>query len=406
MTSEVLNGINDQKERERLEVLNDYGILDTKPEKEFDELTALAAELCDAPIARIHLIDKDRQWVKSASGDEHINTTMPRENSVCHYTVKKEAVLEVEDLLQHPTFCERPYVAGYPNLKYYLGAPLISPDGYTIGSLCVLDYKSRKMGDRQIKQLTILASEVIARFELLKKNRKLEKLNEHKVNLMKMLSHDMRSPINGIVGLSNILASEIESPDHLELVDLMEQSAHQLNHMINEILSYSLIETKGFQLSTEPVDLNEIIHSMQKLYKPVAQSKGVKLTFQNEVIDPVSLDKNKFEQIYGNLLSNSLKFTESGGTVNSAFSISNDGEGQSLILEVSDTGIGMDEDTADNIFGDDTITINPGTNGEKSTGIGTSIIKYLVQLHMGAINVKSKKGEGTTFTVSIPISKI
>ena len=405
MTSEVMDGVISQKERERLEVLHDYGILDTEPQKEFDELTALAAELCDAPIVRIHLIDENRQWVKSAAGYEEINTAMPRQTSVCHYTVKKEDVLEIQDLSQHPDFSERPYVVKYPNLMYYLGAPLISPDGYTIGSLCVLDYKARKMSDRQIKQLTILASEVIARFELHKNNRKLKKLNEHRVNLMKMLSHDMRSPINGIVGLSNILASEIESPEQLELVDLLEQSAHQLNHMINEILSYSLIESEGFQLSTEQVDLGEVINSMQKLYKPVAQSKGVKLIFENEITGTLTLDKNKFEQIYGNLLSNSLKFTESGGTVRSNFSIKNDGEDETLILEVSNTGIRMDEDTAENMFGEETVSIKPGTGGEKSTGIGTSIIKYFVKLHKGTIDVKSKKGEGTTFTIIIPLPK-
>lgn len=405
MIVDQLNGLTDPKEKRRLEVLHEYGILDTKPQKEFNELTALAAEVCNAPVARINLIDKQRQWSKAVFGQEDLDIDIPRKSSICHYTVKKEAVLEIEDLTKDPMFSDRPYVVDYPKLRYYLGAPLITPDGYTIGSLCVLDYELRKMGKRQIRQLRILASEVIARFELHKQNRKLQELNEHKVNLMKILSHDMRSPINGIVGLSNILADEIEDDNQLELVNLLEQSAHQLNHMIDEVLSYSLIESKGFQLTTEPTDLENIVKSMLKLYNPVAQSKGVDLSFESSVNEKVELDKNKFEQIYGNLLSNALKFTESGGSVKSSLSLIHGENGKKLLLEVSDTGIGMDENTVNKLFDNDKVESKSGTSGEKSTGLGSSIIKYFVELHLGSIDVKSVKGKGTTFTITLPVSK-
>ncbi len=230
-------------EKKRLGVLRSYSILDTEPEKEFDDLARLAAELCDAPIARVNLIDKDRQWAKAIHGMNEDSREVPRNTTVCQYTVRDMNVLEVQNLTQDDRFKDFSYVKGEPYLKYYLGAPLLNSEGYAIGALCVLDYRERKMPDEQIEQLKIIASEVMARMELRKQNEELRELNEHKLKLMKMLSHDMRSPLNGIIGMSNMLSETVEGDEEAEMIELLEQSAMQLNHMVDEILSYSLIES-------------------------------------------------------------------------------------------------------------------------------------------------------------------
>ncbi|WP_069130449.1 GAF domain-containing sensor histidine kinase [Rhodohalobacter halophilus] len=388
-------------EKKRLQKLYSYDVLDTSPEKEFDDLTKLAAEICEAPIARVNLIDKDRQWSKSIFGIDESSREVPRDITVCQYTILKEQTLEIPNLAKDPRFKNFDYVQHEPHLRYYLGAPLLSPDGYAVGALCVLDYKERKMSDKQRGQLQILANEVVARLELRKQNEELKRLNDHKLKLMKMLSHDMRSPLNGIIGVGSLLSEIIEGDEEQEMLSLMEQSAIQLNQMIDEILSFSLIESEGFTLNRSEVNPVQMTDSMKRLYVPVSRSKGVDLKMEVESDRNVYIDKEKFEQVYGNLLSNAIKFTKPGGEVSSKISI----DGNRLLLRVEDSGVGMDDVTVTQLFSNGESSHEVGTSGEKSTGLGLAIVKYFVDLHNGSIDVTSSKGEGTRFTISIPINE-
>ncbi len=396
-----MNTIQADSEKKRVEALHAYSVLDTVSEEKFDDLTKLAADLCDAPIARINLIDSGRQWAKSIYGMSEQTREVSRDITVCQYTIQKNEVLEIKNLAEDPRFKNFSYVKERPKLRYYLGAPLLDPEGYAIGALCVLDYEEREMPEKQKKQLQILAGEVMARLELRKQNLKLKELNEHKLTLMKMLSHDMRSPLNGIIGMSNMLGELVEGDEEAEMIELLEQSATQLNQMIDEILSYSLIESKGFTLNSKEVDLREVSESMNRLYQPVAKSKNVDLKINLHAKETVCIDKDKFEQIYGNLLSNAIKFTKSGGQTSGEIELT-DGE---LRLKVTDSGVGMDKFTASDLFQNGTSAPNGGTSGEKSTGLGLAIVKYFVDLHNGVIDVNSEKDKGTTFLITIPLTK-
>ena len=396
-----VNSIGVDSEKKRIEALHSYSVLDTASEEKFDDLTKLAADLCDAPIARINLIDSGRQWAKSIHGMSEETREVPRDITVCQYTIQKSVVLEINNLAEDPRFKDFSYVKENPKLRYYLGAPLLTPEGHAIGALCVLDYKEREMPEKQKKQLQILAGEVMARLELRKQNEKLKELNEHKLKLMKMLSHDMRSPLNGIIGMSNMLSEFLDGDEETEMIDLLEQSAMQLNQMVDEILSYSLMESKGFTLNTKKVDLENVSESMKRLYQPVARSKNVDLKISLLAHDLVCIDKDKFEQIFGNLLSNAIKFTRSGGQVKAEIELA----GEELKLKVEDSGVGMDDSTASDLFQNGTSAPTGGTSGEKSTGLGLAIVKYFVDLHNGVIDVNSKKDKGTTFLITIPLTE-
>lgn len=394
------------REKERLESLNAYGVLNTGPEKAFDDLTRLAAEFCNVPVAMVNLIDKDRQWTKSVYGIlKETAREVPRKESVCQYTICKPDYLEIKDLSSDPRFNQLSYVKGYPNIRYYLGVPLKDNLDNGIGALCVLDTKPRRMGKKQVRQLSILASEVMERLALQKKNDELTKLNEHKVTLMQMLSHDMRSPINGVIGMSSLLAEEIENEDHREMVTILEQSAIRLNQMVDEIMNYSLIETNGFKLMKEKTEINQTVDNIEKLYMPFSKAKGITLEVHNRVKTGVFLDKNKFEQILGNLISNAMKFTREGGRVIAGLTLVLDESNVHLLkLTVEDNGIGMEPGRAAALFEKSSKLSRSGTSGEKGTGLGLSIIKYFVDLHSGNIEVKSSPGNGTIFTVTIPVS--
>ncbi|MDR6564524.1 MULTISPECIES: PAS domain S-box protein [unclassified Arcicella] len=144
----------------RLKALDEYNILDTLPEEEFDRLTKLASVICGVPISLISLIDKDRQWFKSNIGLDANQTA--RDISFCQYTIVGDTIFEVEDALLDDRFKNNILVNDFPNVRFYAGYPLIDPDGYALGSLCVIDNKVKKLNEDQQLALTILAKEVAA----------------------------------------------------------------------------------------------------------------------------------------------------------------------------------------------------------------------------------------------------
>ncbi|PQJ11859.1 hybrid sensor histidine kinase/response regulator [Flavipsychrobacter stenotrophus] len=145
-------------EQERLKALQNYQILDSISEEEFDQLTELASIICDVPISLISLIDKDRQWFKSKVGLDVNETT--RELAFCQYAIMDTGIFEVEDATHDDRFRTNGLVTGDPNIRFYAGKPLIDPDGYALGTLCVIDRKPRVLTERQKRALSLLAKEV------------------------------------------------------------------------------------------------------------------------------------------------------------------------------------------------------------------------------------------------------
>ena len=155
-------------EKERLKALHSYNILDTLSEKEFDDIIHLASFICNTPIALISLVDSDRQWFKSKIGLDE--TEMPREESFCQYAILQNEILEVNDAATHPIFKDNPHVKKGLEIKFYAGAPLVTPDGFNIGSLCVIDTVARSINDDQRRALYTLANHVMSQLEIRKRN--------------------------------------------------------------------------------------------------------------------------------------------------------------------------------------------------------------------------------------------
>ncbi|MEL7557795.1 PAS domain S-box protein [Stutzerimonas chloritidismutans] len=151
------------RELSRLAALLRYEILDTPDETAFDDFTELAAYICDTPIALISLVDDHRQWFKSRLGLDVSET--PRELSFCTYTIEGEGVFEVEDAHRDTRFCDNPLVTGDPHIRFYAGAPLISPDGYNLGTLCVIDRQPRQLSEAQRGALVRLSRQIMRLFE-------------------------------------------------------------------------------------------------------------------------------------------------------------------------------------------------------------------------------------------------
>jgi PAS domain S-box-containing protein len=155
-------------EEKRLQILNEYQVLDTLPEEELDALTKLAATICDTPIALISLVDEHRQWFKSRVGLDAEEA--PREIAFCNHAIKGNDIYEVPNAQENELFANNPLVTGAPDIRFYAGAPLINPEGYKLGTLCVIDTIPRHLNEKQKETLRILSGFIINQFELRRKS--------------------------------------------------------------------------------------------------------------------------------------------------------------------------------------------------------------------------------------------
>jgi len=165
-----------QNEKKRLKVLWQYEVLDTVPEELFDDLTELAARICEAPIALISLVDEKRQWFKSRLGTDVKQTS--RNLSFCAHAIKQAELFIVPDATRDKRFAHNPLVTSDPKIRFYAGAPLITPDGYALGTLCVIDKLPRELRADQKQALLILARHVVSQLELRRRSRELVRVRE------------------------------------------------------------------------------------------------------------------------------------------------------------------------------------------------------------------------------------
>ena len=190
-----------QLEKERLNALRLYRILDTPPEKEFDDLTFLAAHILKAPIATISLIDSTRQWFKSRIGLDAHETA--RDISFCTHAIHEDSIFEVHDASKDPRFQLNPFVTSAPRIRFYAGAPLVTPEGHRLGTICAMDRVPRKLDAEQRKALRSLSRQVVTQMELRRLNRQHDERNRELTLLRKM---------------SNLLQSCVTSAEAYEVI--------------------------------------------------------------------------------------------------------------------------------------------------------------------------------------------
>ena len=162
-------------EEDRLCALESYAVLDSEPERAFDDLAQLAADVCETPYAVITFVDRNRQWFKASIGFNGRESS--RELSFCAHTILADGVLVIPDATTDPRFCESPVVLGEPRLRFYAGAPLITPEGHRIGTICTFDTLPRELAPRQVSALERLASLVMNQLALRAERMRAAELN-------------------------------------------------------------------------------------------------------------------------------------------------------------------------------------------------------------------------------------
>lgn len=403
-------------EAERLEALRRYEILDTLPEKAFDDLTHLAAYICKTPIALISLIDSDRQWFKSKIGLPVDET--PREFAFCAHAILNPAnVLVVPNASTDQRFADNPLVTSDPNIRFYAGAPLVTPQGYSLGTLCAIDRVPRELNPEQIEALEALSRQVVAQLELrldmktlekraieLKKAKEVaEAATNMKSEFCATMSHEIRTPMNGILGMTQLIANTDLSPTQRKYVETLRVSAEALLGIINNILDFSKIESGKMELEEHVFDLRKCIQDVLDLFSPRADEKKIALhcDLHSEVPQTVAADSMRLRQVLANLVGNALKFTDTGEIRVSVVNVKKDKEALWLRFSVQDTGIGIPADKINRLFHSFSQADSSTTRKYGGTGLGLVICSKLVHLMGGEISVESVEGKGSTFSFTM-----
>lgn len=188
----------------RLLDLQSYEILDTAPEREFDELVQLASQVCDCPISIITFVDSDRQWFKAKVGLPVDQTS--RNAAFCAHTILQETPMVVENALDDDRFHDNPLVKGDPNIRFYAGAPIISPTGHKMGSICVIDNKPNKLNAIQENVLNIISSQITKLMELRRANMLLRRRAS---DLLDLNNHTIQEAIKQKDESDKIVAAEL-----------------------------------------------------------------------------------------------------------------------------------------------------------------------------------------------------
>ena len=396
-------------ENERVAALLNYDVLDTDFESAYDEITELASTLCGTPISLISFIDPDRQWFKSKIGLEPRETS--RDLAFCAHAILQNDVFVVEDTLLDERFADNPLVFEDSNIRFYAGAPLITPGGHALGTLCVIDRIPRKFDIAHRRTLQILAKQVMTHLELRLAFRRLQShtdkllaTNAAKDRFFYIIAHDLRGPFNVMTGYAKILVDRLDRPelqDSKEMAEEIAESCTMTLKLLDNLLEWALCESGNIKFQPSAIDLEELSFEVTDLLAGLAVAKSIRLIRECPEEIMVHADRYMLFSALQNLLHNAIKFTPNGGTVRVEITST----GPTATLTVTDTGVGMTEQAlqAFILLGETTNTT--GTAGEGGTGLGLLLCKQFVEKNGSRLEISSKVGEGSTFRFELPLAE-
>lgn len=232
----------------------------------------------------------------------------------------------------------------------------------------------------------------------------LEKLNHEKDRILYAVAHDLKNPLLNLKALVNLLQSgAIRENEVKEVFRLMTKECDHSTNLMAELLEIGRLEDNRFVMAKSPTILKQFLEKALLQFEKTASKK--KITFKTSfdpVINTVDINEMEFTRVAYNLLSNALKFTPEGGEVRLVTRYVEKANDRYVSIEISDTGVGISMDLLPIIFDKFSKASRAGISGEESTGLGMWIVKHIVELHGGEINVSSRENTGTTFTILLP----
>lgn len=408
-----------EKERERLNKLIEFNILDTPEEKDYDDIVKLASIICNTPISLISLVDDKRQWFKAKVGLDAEET--PREIAFCSHAVDSKQILVVNDATKDERFFDNPLVTNDPSIRFYAGYPLITSDNFALGTLCVIDKETKTLTNEQLFALETLAKQVIKNLELRinskiltnnyllieQQTKELTKANMLNKKLISILSHDLRSPLSNINNYLYLLENDmIDKSENEMIIKDMQKSVESTIKLTENLLSWSLSQLEFENLSISNIYPYYIIEEKANIFSTQLKLKNIEIINNIDKEFTIYSDQNIIDFLFRNLINNAIKFSkdkviEINYKLETNIKFNNQIE--YVIFEIKDYGLGMSNSVKENIFNWNVKTTTLGTNKEKGSGFGLIASKELVEKLNGELYFTSEEGIGTSFFIKIPL---
>lgn len=394
-------------ESTRLQALNAYHIMDTPPECAFDELVRMAANFLDVPIALVSLLDEKRQWFKARHG--MLQTQTPRDIALCQEVVITGEMLVVPDARKDKRFANNPLVAGEFGLHAYAGAPLRTPEGEILGTLCVLDTtQPRAFSARELELLGVLATCVMAHldtrralYESQRARERLATMSLAKSSFLARTSHELRTPMTAIVGYAELLQEALvegaSSPGMMrDDLDAILASSQHIVSLLDDLLDLAKIEANELELRPQHFLVQELLDELEDHISPllVASENRLVILPASQELTMVA-DRRRILQVLINLCINANKFTCHGQVL---VRLQESDYEDMLVFSVEDSGCGIAPEQIDHLFE----AFHQVSSTEEGVGLGLAICKQIVTLMGGHVHVTSQPGEGSCFDVHIP----
>ena len=292
----------------RVKSLNQFKIEYDKLQNEFKNLNRLAANIAGTKISMINLIDNYTTWTISCHGMDVSQT--PREKSICQYTIQQNDYLEIPAIKNDV----RSSGLNTGDLEYYIGFPLTTDSGSNIGALCIVGHEEQILEKEKVDQLKLIAQEIVEKLTLKRDLKKAKNLVAEAEDSQKKLAHDVRGPINGVLGITDLSAQQeqltlMEAKSYLKMIG---KSSKALLNLTSEILSSDVANKANISL----VSFEELGERIKELYAPQAVVKNIKIEVKYDRRDATTeVNKENLFQIAGNLISNAIKFSPVNETV-------------------------------------------------------------------------------------------
>ena len=394
------------QEQERLAALRRLQILDTMTEKDYDDITFLASRICQTPISLISFVDEDRQWFKSHLGVDLRESA--REFSICDRAIAtvtatgERKPFIIPDLRRDERFSSNPFVVSEPRIVFYAGVPLVSSDGFGLGTVCVIDTRERELTGEQIEALGRLADQVMNLLEMRMQNHELQDLrlrlearNTDLEQFAMVVAHDIKSPLASVLLANEMLRADFNEalgPEGAKFTRVIQNAADRIGNLVDGILEY-------YKQGSD--HLEEQSHSLQEILDSITSTqistKPYKVNLP-QVNSRICMNRTQLEQVFLNLISNSIRYNDSAVA---EIDISFREDAFNYYFTLRDNGIGIAAENHNRIFNlFQTISKNDRF-GVKSNGIGLPTVKKIIESHGGAIRVDSEPGKGSVFTFSI-----
>lgn len=406
---------NEKHEHERIETLEAYSVLNAESDADFDDIVRVAAAIGQAPMAFINFIDREQLWNKAAFGRERL-TPGPRDDYFCNRTIAGPGIWEVEDASRDPSVQNHSSVVNAPYVRWYVGVPLLSPFGYALGTLCLVDFQARRLTENQKAALEACSRQVVMILEQRRQNQGLLKaqgevlkaknsaldLLRTKRDFIAQVSHEIRTPLNVVLGIATLMLDSELNGKQREYMINTRRSAQHILRLLNNVLDQSKLDAGKFTIEQKPFSLEETLDDLVGPLALLAKQKNLNLQFVNRCEDLPLLegDALRLSQVLVNIIHNAIKFTDKGWIKINVARVE-EKQGRALLqFEVSDSGRGLTADDCQRIFqAYQQVNASHAIDG---SGLGLSIAKKLVESMNGQIGVTSNLGMGSTFWVMIP----